>query len=109
MNCARAAVEAVLTGLGVKRFSTSGGARKPINLHQRILMVPTKYKEVVELLLAIKWLGNAASHDGQPPGASDVRMTYDLLEHVLSEIYEGKGTALKAIAKKVNKKKGLVK
>ena len=109
MNCARAAVEAVVTDLGVKRFATANGKRKSINLHQRILLLPPKYKDVVDLLLAVKWLGNAGSHDGERPEAGDLRVTFDLLEHVLSEIYEAKGKKLKAIAKKVNKKKGPVK
>lgn len=109
MNCARTAVEAVVTALGVKRFATANGKRKPINLHQRILLLPPRYQEIVELLLAVKWLGNAGSHDGERPEAGDLRVTFDLLEHVLSEIYEGKGKKLKALAKKVNKKKGLVK
>lgn len=109
MNSARTAVEALVTDLGVKRFVTSGGKRKPVNLHQRITSLPQKYKEVSDLLLAVKWLGNAGSHDGKSPEAGDVRVTFDLLEHALSEVYEAKGKKLKAIAKKVNKKKGPVK
>jgi hypothetical protein len=58
------------------------------------------------MLFAVKWLGNAGSHDGEEANAGDVRTTYDLLEHALSEIYEAKGKKLKAVAKKVNKKKG---
>jgi len=64
LNCARTAVETVLTDLGVKRFVIVKGKRRPINLHQRILLLPPKYKEQVDLLLAVKWLGNAGSHDG---------------------------------------------
>lgn len=109
MNCARTAIEAVVTDLGVKRFATVKGKRQPISLHRRILLLPPKYKEVVDLLLAVKWLGNAGSHDGERPGAGDLRLTFDLLEHVLSEIYDAKGKKLKAIAKKVNRKKGPVK
>lgn len=109
LNCARAAIEAVLTDLGVIRFAISKGKRKPINLHQRILLLPPKYKETVELLIAVKWLGNAGSHDGEKPTREDARVTYDLVEHVLSEIYEHKSKKLKAIAKKVNKKRGPLK
>lgn len=109
LNCARTAVEAVLTDLGIKRFSIAKGKRRPINLHQRIQSLPTKYDELKELLIAVKWLGNAGSHAGEEPTADDVRTTYDLLEHALSEIYEAKGKKLKAIAKKVNKMKGLLK
>jgi hypothetical protein len=107
LNAARAAVEALLTDLGVKRFVViKGKKRRPINLHQRILSLPAKYQHLADLMLAAKWLGNAGSHDSDAPTQADVRVMYDLLEHVLSEIYEEKGKKLKAIAKKVNKKKG---
>lgn len=79
MNSARAAVEALVTDIGVKRFVTSGGKRKPINLHHRITALPQKYKEVSDLLLAVKWLGNAGSHDGKSPEAGDLRVAFDLL------------------------------
>jgi hypothetical protein len=106
LNCARAAVEALLTDLGIKRFAVANGKRKPVSLHHRIQSLPVKYKDLIELLLAVKWLGNAGSHDGDKPTGADVRIMYDLLEHILAEVYEGKGKKLKAIAKKVNKKKG---
>lgn len=109
LNCTRAAVEAVLTNLGIKRFVVAKGKRKPINLHQRIELLPPKYASLKDMLLAVKWLGNAGSHHGDESNAGDVRTTYDLLEHALSEIYEAKVKKLTAIAKRVNKKKGPLK
>jgi hypothetical protein len=106
LNCMRTAVESLLTNLGIRRFVIVKGKRRPVNLHQRIQLLPAKYQDVKEMLLAVKWLGNAGSHDGEEANAGDVRITYDLLEHALSEIYEAKGKKLKAVAKKVNKKKG---
>ncbi|KWF02164.1 hypothetical protein WL80_28890 [Burkholderia ubonensis] len=106
LNCARTAVEALLTALGIKRFTLANGKKRPINLHQRIQLMPPKYQEQKDLLLAVKWLGNAGSHSGHEPTMADVRVAYDLLEHALSEIYESKGKKLKAVASKVNKKKG---
>lgn len=107
LNCARAAVESLLTNLKVKRFSKSSGKpRRLLSLHQRILALPTKFDSLRDHLLAVKWLGNAGSHDGDTPSASDVQIVYDLLEHVLAEIYEDRSEKLKAIAKKVIKKKG---
>jgi hypothetical protein len=106
LNCTRTAVEAILTNLGIKRFVIVKGKRRPVNLHQRIELLPAKYQDVKDMLLAVKWLGNAGSHGGEEANAGDVRTTYDLLEHALSEIYEAKGKKLKAVAKQVNKKKG---
>lgn len=109
LNSARAALEAVLTHLGIKRFNLVKGKRRPVSLHQRIQLLPAKFDDLKDLLIAIKWLGNAGSHDGDAPTAGDVRTAYDMLEHALSEIYEAKGKKLKALAKRVNKKKGPLK
>lgn len=106
LNCARAGIEAVLTDLGVARFKIQNSKRRIISLHQRIENLPNKYAEQKQMLLAVKWLGNAGSHSGAEPDVSDLRSAYDLLESVLAEIYDKKTEKLKAVAKKVNKKKG---
>lgn len=105
-NHVRASVEAMLTDLKVKRYDVSGSKRRPINLHRRIDLLPTKYNELKELLIAVKWLGNAGSHSGDELTIDDVMDTYEIMEHVLDEIYGKKLTKIKSIAKKVNKAKG---
>lgn len=109
LNSARAALEVLMTDLGVKRFLTTNGKKRSLNLHQRIEQLPARFQEQKDLILAVKWLGNAGSHSGPGPAAGDVRVAYDMLEHVLSEIYEEKIKKLKAMAKSVNEKKGPVK
>jgi hypothetical protein len=109
LNSVRSSVEALMTAMGVKRFNVVRNKQRPLSLHQRIQLLPPKYQEQKDMLLAVKWLGNAGSHNGDKPTVADVRTAYDLMEHVLSEIYEAKGKQLKALAKKVNKKKGPVK
>jgi hypothetical protein len=106
LNFARSAIEALVTHLGVKRFQVQGGKRRPISLHARINLLPAQYVNVKELLLAIKWLGNAGSHPGAEISADDVLDAYELIEHVLLELFGGKSKAMKALAKKVNKRKG---
>lgn len=105
-NNVRAAIEELLTELKIKRFSTSNGKRRFINLHQRIGLLPAKYAEFKDMILAIKWLGNAGSHGHGEVTLDDVMDAYELTEHILWEIYEPKLKKLKAIAKKVNNKKG---
>ena len=108
MNAGRAAVEALMTELGVARYTNSKGKRHPIPLHKRIEKLSAKYATPLkEMLIAVKWLGNAGSHDGQEPEHEHVRLMYDMLEHCLTEIYDNKGKKLKALAKQVNKKKGI--
>ncbi|KGX07035.1 hypothetical protein Y036_2896 [Burkholderia pseudomallei] len=106
LNCVRAGIEAVLTDLGIARFKIQGNKRRIISLHQRIGNLPSRYDDQKQMLLAVKWLGNAGSHSGAEPDESDLRSAYDLLENVLTEIYDKKTEKLKAVAKKVNKKKG---
>lgn len=105
-NNVRAAIEELLTELKIKRFNTVNGKRRFISLHQRISLLPAKYAQFKDMILAIKWLGNAGSHGHAEVTMDDVMDAYELTEHILEEIYEPKSKKLKAIAKKVNKKKG---
>jgi Domain of unknown function (DUF4145) len=105
-NNVRIAIEELLTELKVKRFNVSKGRRLFINLHQRIELLPAKYAQFKDMILAIKWLGNAGSHGHSEVTIDDAMDAYELTEHILKEIYEPKAKKLKALAKKVNKKKG---
>lgn len=106
LNFARSAVEALLTKLGVKRFVVQKGKRRPLSLHARIDLLPAQYSHVKELLLAIKWLGNAGSHPGSNISTDDVLDAYELIEHVLGALFSGRSKAMKALAKQVNRRKG---
>jgi Domain of unknown function (DUF4145) len=111
-NSVRVAIEELLTDMKVKRYDVQGGKRRFISLHQRIGMMPAKYKEIKDIILAIKWLGNAGSHGDNSAAAvsmDDVLDSYEFTEHILQEIYTSKSKKLAALAKKVNKKKGPVK
>lgn len=105
-NSVRIALEALLTELGVKRFNTKNSRRILLSLHFRISLLPPKYSELRELLLAIKWLGNAGSHAESAVTIDDVMDAYELIDHVLQELYTQKAKKAKALAKLINKKKG---
>ncbi|WP_313145817.1 DUF4145 domain-containing protein [Diaphorobacter nitroreducens] len=106
-NNVRIAIEALLTELKIRRFVSSNGKRRFISLHQRIALLPSKYAHLKDLILAIKWLGNAGSHDGGTEvSLDDVMDSYELTEHILQEVYAPKLEKLHKLAKKVNKKKG---
>lgn len=105
-NNVRVALEELLTELGVRRFVVKKSKRYFIRLHNRIDLLPPKYAGIKELFVAIKWLGNAGSHAGSKITLEDVMDAYDLIEHVLQEIYASKAKTLKTLAKRVNKKKG---
>lgn len=105
-NHIRAAVELLLNDLKIKRYENNNGKRKIISLHRRISLLPTKYEDIKELLYAVKWLGNAGSHAGKELTIDDVMDAYEIMEHLLVELYESKSTKVKKLAKKVNKAKG---
>ena len=105
-NSIRVAVEQLLTDLKINRFDLVKGKRRYISLHQRIALIPQKYEEIKDLILAIKWLGNAGSHSRSAISFDDVMDAYEFLDHILQEVYVQKARKLKAKAKVVNKKKG---
>ncbi|EPJ5864287.1 DUF4145 domain-containing protein [Raoultella ornithinolytica] len=103
-NNARIAIEVLLTELGVPDKRHDGGF---IKLHKRIESIPPAYAHVKDMLEAVKWIGNAGSHhSGAKPDIEDVLDTYELIEHVLEEIYAPRLGRLIAIAEKINKNKG---
>lgn len=108
-NSIRVSVEQLLTELRIKRFNLIKGKRRYISLHQRIALLPAQHSEIKDLVLAIKWLGNSGSHSRDAMTLDDVMDAYEFLEHILEEIFGKKAKKLKALAKKVNKKKGPVK
>jgi hypothetical protein len=106
-NNLRISLEEILTDLKVKRFTISKKReRKSLQLHQRIGLLPDRYSNIKEMIEAIKWLGNAGSHSHDEVKVDHVLDAYELMEHVLEEIYQPKAKKLESIARKVNKKKG---
>ena len=79
-------------------------------LHERINLLPPKYHDIQELFTAVKWLGNAGSHSGATVSSDDVLDAYELMEHLLTEIFdEERKKNLKALAQNINKNKGPIK
>ena len=108
-NQARIALEVLLTEFKIKSYTiNSKRSRIKLNLHQRIDLMGKsnkKYAQFKDFLLACKWLGNEGSHIGVIT-QDDVLDLYDLVEHVLREVYESPTEKLKSLAKKINKNKG---
>jgi len=105
-NSVRIALEELLNELGIKRFAVSNGKRRVLSLHTRIGLLPQKYAELRDLLFAIKWLGNAGSHADSTISIDDVMDAYELIDHVLQELYAQRSKKAKELAKAINKKKG---
>ena len=105
-NSIRVALEELLTDLKVKRYQVKGGKRMFINLHKRINLLPSKYKEFKELFLAVKWLGNAGSHSSNKITLDDVMDSYEIMDLALNRIYENTSKTVEKLAKDINKRRG---
>lgn len=103
-NQLRSAIECLLTELRVPR-SVSGRGSRLLTLHERIGKVPSKFQSHKDLLLAVKWIGNAGSHRATLK-PDDVLDGYQITEHFLEEIYDDRRTQVKRLAKEINRRKG---
>ncbi|MEW6711882.1 MAG: DUF4145 domain-containing protein [Candidatus Riflebacteria bacterium] len=104
-NLARVALEKVIDFLGIRTFKSRTGRRIRVSLHERINLLPAKLSKERDLFMAIKWLGNAGSHENEISQA-DLIDLYEIFEKLLSEVYEKKDAKISKLAKEVNKRKG---
>ncbi len=103
-NAIRIAVEALLTDIGIPRFA-SGRKRARLTLHARIEKLQNAEPDLARLCLAIKWLGNEASHPG---GLSrdDVLDGFELLASVVEVRYSATRKEIVRVANQINRRKG---
>lgn len=76
-NKIRVAVEELMDQLNVPHKKT---------LHQRIEEYQKITPQIADKLMAIKWFGNTASHEGRVRN-SDLLSAYEIIEYVLEKIY----------------------
>jgi hypothetical protein len=102
----RVSLECLMNHLGIpKRKKAKGGKYFDLTLHARLDFFATKEPTVGAQLMALKWLGNTASHDGDVK-SSDLLDAFEILEHALAEIVEGRSARVAALAKKLTQKHG---
>ena len=96
-NKLRVSVESIVDNLAP---GTKGG------LHDRIKALSIQYEEVMEWLMAIKWLGNDGSHQATLE-EYDVAFAYEVFEMVLNKLY-GKTRSIAMQIQLVNEAKGSI-
>jgi hypothetical protein len=100
----RVALERLMDHLGVqKRRKDKNGMFLELSLHQRIDIFSKGEPSIGKQLMALKWLGNTGSHDGQV-SRDDVLDAFEILEHALSELIDRRTEKVVALAKKLIKK-----
>ena len=102
----RVALERLMTHLGVPTEKKEpDGTTSELTLHARIDAFTTKEPVIGGQLMALKWLGNAGSHDSEvSPG--ELLDALEILEHVLKEIIGGHSKRVAELAKKLTEKHG---
>lgn len=106
LNHVRVGLEFLLTYLKVKRYEINKGKKIRLTLHRRIELIPAGKKELKDLFLAIKWLGNAGSHGDNEVTKDNVMDAYDIMDNILRELFENKKKHVDKIARKIIKRKG---
>lgn len=105
-NHLRIALEFLLDYIKIKKFAQNKhGERVGLTLHHRIDLIPQKYGELKDFFFAIKWLGNAGSHNNGVK-IDDVIDAYDIFELILDDLFDKKRYKIKRIAHQINIKKG---
>jgi hypothetical protein len=104
-NRIRSCVETILTQAGVAQYHRKG-KRTPLSLHARIEKYRDRQPELADEMMAVKWLGNAGSHGAGELDADAVFDGFDLLEHVLEEVYAGRTRRLARIRRDLIRRKG---
>ena len=102
----RVALECLMTHLGVpKRKKNAKGKFFELSLHARIDAFAASAPTIGPQLIALKWLGNSGSHDGEV-SKNDLLDAFEILEHALGEIIDQRSAKVAALAKKLTKKHG---
>ena len=78
-NRVRSSVERILNQRKIKKTTIKYHKRKYLNLHARIELFAVKYPDIGDELLAVKWLGNEASHIGDL-SKDDIFNAFEILE-----------------------------
>lgn len=102
----RVALECLMNHLGVpKRKKDRNGKYFDLTLHARIDAFAETEPNVGPHLMALKWLGNAGSHNGEVR-KDDLLDAFEIMEHALVEVIDKRSAKVTALAKKLTKKHG---
>ncbi|WP_417435713.1 DUF4145 domain-containing protein [Hoeflea sp.] len=96
-NRLRIVVEFLLDQFQIERQRANGGYR---SLSERLEQMTKIKPEQEEFLSALRWLGNAGSHDGVVD-FEDLIICFDMLEHVMIELLDGRREKMSAEAKRI--------
>lgn len=93
----------------IRKTTTDRKTGKPsrASLHARIEDFGVAHPDESEVLLAVKWIGNEATH-GRELSIKDVMTCAEVLEAALMSLYDRSDSELRALVRKINKQKGVI-
>ncbi|HAH1334149.1 TPA: DUF4145 domain-containing protein [Escherichia coli] len=104
-NALRTSIENLLTELGVPaRLPNKKGELYRLTLNARLEILPSDFQKHLEALTAIRWLGNAGSHNADAVSTNDIGSAYEVVEYLLSDIYGSKASAVAQIISKIRER-----
>ena len=102
----RVALECLMDYLGVqKRRKNKHGKYFDLSLHDRIDAFARSEPTTGPQLMALKWLGNAGSHNREV-NQKDLLDAFEIMEHALGEVIDRRSARVAELAKKLTKKHG---
>jgi hypothetical protein len=105
-NHIRISLEYLMDHLRVrKKLKTKKGAFHRLSLHDRLELFKERDEELGSSLLAVKWIGNTGSHKGQLT-QHDLFDAFEILDHVLDELFLRRSRQVAALTRAINKSKG---
>ncbi|MFE9481280.1 DUF4145 domain-containing protein [Streptomyces spororaveus] len=107
-NRLRSAVEALMDDQGIPRKGSGRRGPFDLTLHKRIENLASAkpaYSDAAEMILAVKWIGNVGSHEDALK-VSNVLDGAEILDFVLTEIYDKSRDSIKRLAAEITARKG---
>src|ERR1039458_5847352 len=100
----RVALEQLIDQLQLpSRRKAKSGKFTDLTLHDRLEVLSQRAPAVGPQLMALKWLGNAGSHNGSV-SSDELLDAFEILEHSLTELMEKRSERIAQLAKKLTRK-----
>jgi hypothetical protein len=103
-NKIRILIEELMDYFSIQKISRTKGKQTVLTLHSRIEKFKKISSEVSEFLMAIKWIGNFASHK-KKIGRDDLIDSYRIIRLSLDKLFDDEESEIRKIAKEITKRR----
>ncbi|SBW25893.1 hypothetical protein BN4901_2805 [Citrobacter europaeus] len=87
--------------MGVAELKESGWR---IGLKERLEKIPPLYKSFYEHLMAIKFLGDAGSHNYDKVKIKDIEDAFEIMDYVVNDLFSGRKESIEILTKRLSDK-----